>query len=603
MTAKGLLRLVKGCPELLPDQVVSKIKNDTFCAVVSKLHPDLLSINLAGCKAVSDNGVASIASRCTKLTAIDLEECNRVTDKGLATLAAACPELLPNKVLSKAKGVRFCAAVAKQHPDLMEIDLLECDAVTDKGLEALAKSCPRLLPNKVLSKAKGNLFCIAVANQHPDLREIDLQKCKAVTDKGLAALANGCPKLLPSKVLSKAKGDLFCVAVSKQHPNLVEIDLYGCKATTDKGLAALAKSCKQLLPSKVLSLAKGDNFCAEVAAQHPDLTDINLQDCDAVTDRGLEALAVSCHMLLPSRVLSKAKGDRFCLAVAAHHPDLVDINLQDCEAVTDIGLEALAKSCPHLLPSKVISNAKGDRFCSAVAANHPDLTSIDLQACKQVTDKGLAALAQACPQLLPSEVLSLKKGDAFCAAVATQHPNLQEIDLLKCVHVTDTGLAALAAGCGDLLPSKVLSKAKGDRFCEEAANQHFHLTEVSLAGCDRVTDRGVSALLNSWSKLSKINLQDCVHLTDNVLKVLVQNCSSVTEVNLDGCKKVKYWLHSTRFMNVTYTHARAHVLTTFARITDNGCRSSQADGYIPDHASRQCHFIWKRRRLPCCNGY
>ena len=560
MTAKGLLRLVKGCPDLLPDQVVSTIKNDTFCAVVSKLHPDLLSINLAGCTAVSDIGIGAIASRCTKLTAIDLEECSLVTDKGLATLAAACPELLPDKVLSKAKGVRFCAAVAKQHPDLMEIDLLECNAVTDKGLEALAKSCPRLLPNKVLSKAKGNLFCIAVANQHPDLAEIDLQKCIAVTDKGLAALAKGCPKLLPSKVLSKAKGDLFCVAVAKQHPDLVEIDLLGCQAASDKGLAALAKACKQLLPSKVLSLAKGDCFCAEVAAQHPDLADINLQDCEAVTDRGLEALAVSCRLLLPSRVLSKAKGDRFCSAVAAHHPDLLDINLQDCEAVTDVGLEALAKSCPHLLPSKVISNAKGDRFCAAVAANHPGLTRIDLQECKRVTDKGLAALAQACAQLLPSEVLSMKKGDAFCAAVAAQHPHLLEIDLLECLFVTDKGLAALAAGCGELLPSKVLSKSKGDRFCEEAAKQHFNLTQVSLAGCEEVTDIGVSALLNSWKKLSQIDLQDCQHLTDNVLKVLVQNCASVTEINLDGCTKVKALLDLICFVNVTcvYTRARTH---------------------------------------------
>ena len=189
VTAKGLLRLVKGCPKLLPDQVVSTIKNDTFCAVVSKLHPELVSINLAGCKAVTNSGVASIASRCTQLTSLDLTDCDAVTDKGLATLATACSQLLPDKVLSKAKGNLFCNAVAKQHPDLESINLQGCKAVSDKGLEALAFSCRQLLPNKVFSKAKGNLFCIAVAKQHPELAEIDLTRCKAVTDKGLAALA------------------------------------------------------------------------------------------------------------------------------------------------------------------------------------------------------------------------------------------------------------------------------------------------------------------------------------------------------------------------------------------------------------------------------
>ena len=94
------------------------------------------------------------------------------------------------------------------------------------------------------------------------------------------------------------------------------------------------------------------------------------------------------------------------------------------------------------------------------------------------------------------------------------------------------------AGCAALLPSKMLSKAKGDRFCQEAAKQHFNLTEMSLSGCDAVTDKGVIALLSSWVKLSKINLEECKYVTDKVLSTLVESCPAVTHINLDGCTKV-----------------------------------------------------------------
>lgn len=47
----------------------------------------------------------------------------------------------------------------------------------------------------------------------------------AVGDGSLAMLIKGCPRLLPDKLLSSEKGDIFCAAVAKQHPTLKTIGL------------------------------------------------------------------------------------------------------------------------------------------------------------------------------------------------------------------------------------------------------------------------------------------------------------------------------------------------------------------------------------------
>ena len=153
--------------------------------------------------------------------------------------------------------------------------------MTDKGLalltdHCLTDHCLELLPIRVLSPAKGNWYCTAIANKHLNPTEIDLPDCKDVTDKGLALLVRGCHGLLAGKIVSSAKGDRFCAAVAEVESNLIDIDLRDCEAVKDHGLALLVKGCPQLLPNRLLSLAKGDLLCCAVAKAHPKLDTIDL---------------------------------------------------------------------------------------------------------------------------------------------------------------------------------------------------------------------------------------------------------------------------------------------------------------------------------------
>ena len=56
----------------------------------------------------------------------------------------------------------------------------------------------------------------SVANNRPELQEMDLAGCNAVSDDALSMLMDSFPQLHPDKVVSLQKGDAFCTAAAKQ---------------------------------------------------------------------------------------------------------------------------------------------------------------------------------------------------------------------------------------------------------------------------------------------------------------------------------------------------------------------------------------------------
>jgi hypothetical protein len=467
VTDAGLAKMMLVCSQLLPDSIKSFAKGDSFLAAVASVHPDLNSLNLCGCGSVTDSGLANITN-CSKLSRINLRGCNHVTEAGLARIVPGCPDLLPQNVQYSAKGDLFLEVVGSVHADLTSLNLRHGDYsnVTEVGLARIVRSCPNLLPDNIASVGKGDLFLAAVASVHPHLTSLNLchPDYKNVTDAGLGALVMGCRGLLPDSIKSSAKGQRFLAAVALVHPNVTSLDLSGC-IVSDTGLATIATCCANLT---LVCLLDGIH--------------------NTVTDAGLEKIVVGCPNLLPDNIRSVAKGDLFLAAVAVVHPGLTSINLQHCKHVTDAGLNKIVLGCPTLLPDNIRSVAKGDLFLAAIASVHPDLTSLNLQHCKRVTDAGLKTIVLGCPTLLPDNIDSVAKGDLFLEAVALMHPDLTSLNLRGCKHVTNLGLENIAAGC-------------------------LKLISLNLRGCSHVTDMAIVHVREGCQDLTSLHLYCCKKVT------------------------------------------------------------------------------------------
>jgi Leucine Rich repeat len=154
----------------------------------------LQSIDLSGCRRITDVGLSALGSRCVELQTIDLSGCVDVTDIGLSALGHGCSQLQTINLFG-CEGITDVGLSALGHGcrQLQTIDLFGCQGITDVGLSALGHGCSQL-------------------------QKIDLAFCYLITDVGLSALGHGCRQLQ-------------------------KIDLYGCQGITSVGLSALCHGC------------------------------------------------------------------------------------------------------------------------------------------------------------------------------------------------------------------------------------------------------------------------------------------------------------------------------------------------------------------------
>jgi hypothetical protein len=192
------------------------------------------------------------------------------------------------------------------------------------------------------------------------------------------------------------------------------------------------------------------------------------------------------------------------VALARGMPQLTTLYLDRCFNLTDLGFAVIRESMPRLAVLRLgWCLMLTDHALIALAAHAAGrkLTKLYLSHCASVTDVGLAALAAegAMPRLTTLKICHLTSiTDAGVIALATGMPQLTSVDISLCVAVTDAGLFALANG----LPG---------------------LRRLDLSGCILLTDAGLRAAFtgSNLSNLMWLGLDGCVGMTQaGVLAVL-----------------------------------------------------------------------------------
>jgi len=471
------------------------------------------------------------------LQRIDLSQCIGVTDAGLAALIKGCKDLNPDMLVSDAKGDRFCEAVATYHFSVKAIDFSQCTDVTDAGLATLIEGCVKLHPDKIVSKAKGDRFCQAVAVNRRKLTHIDLSQCERVTDTGLATILQGCTGLHPDKILSNAKGRGFCVEVARSRRKLQEIDLSQCEGVKDGGLASILEGCKDLNPNMILSGVKSYSFCVAVANNHPSLQDIDLSNCNKVNNAGISALVASCTALTNINLSSCERVTNTAVSsIASKCTALRSINLSYCDKVSDEGVSALATKCNALTSIDLSETAVEDEGISALAAKCPALISINLSCC-DITSASVEALAVKCTKMTTINLSESGVDDTGVSALGHNRIGLTNLNLSH-TDVGDKSLSAIAANCTALTSIDLSETTIGDMVLSALAKKCDSLTSVKLTACSMVTDDAIIALATHCRQLNSIDMSFCYEVSNLGVSTLAANCTGLANIDLSFCSKV-----------------------------------------------------------------
>ena len=411
----------------------------------------LRELNLQGLKAITDVAILAIAESCTNLTCLSLSECSQITDSAMHRLllslgpvgelnpfrhsAATSKHKRTPKSGGQRRGRRKGLRNIHDHEDdtledkyidtpsgLRVLDLSDCRALTDRTLESIGKHCQGL----------ETLVLVGVTN---------------ITDAGLLHLGKIRTKGIPA---TKRKG-VPVPAVPPINPlttlnlsgrfavsNIGLNTFFGMARITDVGVARMLKQgCSHGMVSLDLtgSVFIGDAMLRALGRQgSPSLKTLALSGCANITDVGIAALAYSTCTNLDS------------------------LNLAGCSRIGDGALVALGA---------------GDAGCS--------LRKLNLFKCKNITDKGLRALAN-------------------CI-------KLEELNIRTCINITDGGLIALAA----------------HQVGKDQVEQSLvpRLISLNLAGLSDITPAGIAVLAHTFTRLSHLDATGCANVERHHLKRLV----------------------------------------------------------------------------------
>ena len=155
------------------------------------------------------------------------------------------------------------------------------------------------------------------------------------------------------------------------------------------------------------------------------------------------------------------------------------------------------------------------------------IEEVDLVGAAKVTDVGVQAVAQHCPNVVRVNLCGCNLvGDAGVVALAERCIKLEAL-LLSGVLISDSALVALGAHA-PALHDLDLSCC---RAAEDPALPNLLVME-GLPGLSRVTDAGLTALADGCPGLISVSLAFCSHITGAGVSRLARTCNNLVSVNL-----------------------------------------------------------------------
>ena len=360
-------------------------------------HPQLQSLNVAGCVKLTDASLMEIASKCAQLQSLNVAGCVKLTDSSLMEIAAKCSQLQSLNVCSCNQIMdASLMAIAAQCPKMQSLSLSGCDRLTDAGLMGIAK-CSQL-------------------------QSLNVWNCIRLTDASLMAIAAQCPKLQ-------------------------SLNLSGCDRLTDASLSEIAAKCTQLqLLDVSLCWNVSHASMREIATRCTKIQSLNVSWCDQLPDASLKEI-VGMLTQLQSLNISRCKQltDATLTEIAAKCTQLQSLDVTECEQLTDASLTELASKCKQLQSLNVWNcNQLTDASLKEIAAKCTQLQSLNVSWCRKLTDASLKDIAAKCQKMRFLNVSWCDQlTDASVKEIATKCTQLQSLNVTGCMKLTSASLKAI----------------------------------------------------------------------------------------------------------------------------------------------------------------
>lgn len=322
-------------------------------------------------------------------------------------------------------------------------------------------------------------------------------------------------------------GDDALILISERCKNLTRLKLRACRELTDRGMAAFAKTCKNLKKLSCGSCTFGALGMNAV-----------LDNCSALEELSVKRLR---------GITDVANGEPIGPGVAGS--SLKTICLKELYNGQCFG--PLIIGSTNLRTLKLFRcSGDWDKLLKAIAEGVTGMVEIHLERV-QVSDVGLAAISNS-PSL---EILHLVKTpectNIGLAAVANRCKLLRKlhIDGWKANRIDDQGLMAVAKYCSNLQELVLIGVNPTHLSLEMLATNCQNLERLALCGSETVGDTELSCIAAKCMALKKLCIKSCP-VSDHGMEALVEGCPNLVKVKVKKCRAVTCegaeWLRAKR---------------------------------------------------------
>ena len=358
---------------------------------------------------------------------------------------------------------------------------------------------------------------------HPRLRTLLLPACgdTKLTDKSVSSIVKYCPGI---EHLSLAKWtkitDASMISLSTL-TSLKDLNLSNCSGLTSAGVQSLLKIRGANLEALTLSsynACMSDNsctFCDTALVQSigeccPNLREfaVQLSSKSKVTEAAFIALAQGCPLLEDLYVYYEALTDSFLFQLSERCPRLSKLKLWHGN-YTDAGVIAVTTKCTRLVALELIDLAHiTDKSLLSIAEHCKRLKTFVLRGNLSYTDDGLCTLFASCTQLTDAQLFNLSQmTERSVLALLQSCRGLSRLCLHAHVSFTEDIVGCLVT-LHELQTLFLCDCVVSDSALESIAHTCPTIRNISLIGCWRVTERGLTALLARRKQLARVQITD-----------------------------------------------------------------------------------------------
>jgi len=315
-------------------------------------------------------------------------------------------------------GDEALVAISIRCRNITRLKLRACREITDAGMAAFAKNCKALKKLSCGSCAFGAKGMNAILDNCASLEDLSVKRLRGITDGATAepigpGLAAASLKTICLKELYNGQCFGPLIIGSK---NLKTLKLFRCSGDWDKLLQVIADRVTGMVEIHLERLQVSDTGLVAIS-NCSNLEILHLVKTPECTDIGLVSIAERCRLLRKLHIdgwKAHRIGDDGLMAVAKYCLNLQELVLIGVNP-TQISLELIASNCQNLERLALCgSDTVGDVEISCIAAKCVALKKLCIKSCP-VSDHGLEALANGCPNLVKVKVKKCRAVTYECA--------------------------------------------------------------------------------------------------------------------------------------------------------------------------------------------